>query len=173
MRLARSLGISILSAVLLFMVAATPAATTKRASKKTTSSRKASSKKAPAKKAPAKKSAQAKKTTSKKATSASRSRKTTTRRSSSRRRSSWRTAGQREPSGARLKEIQNALVEKGYFRGEPDGKWGPSSAEALKRFQEDQNIEATGKINSLSLIGLGLGPKYDHPAGSTDPPSAN
>ena len=33
--------------------------------------------------------------------------------------------------------------------------------ETLKRFQSEQNLESTGKINSLSLIALGLGPKHD------------
>jgi hypothetical protein len=45
------------------------------------------------------------------------------------------------------------------MKGEPTGSWGPKSADALKRFQQEQKIDATGKINSLSLIALGLGPK--------------
>ena len=36
--------------------------------------------------------------------------------------------------------------------------------DALKRFQASQNIESTGKIDSLSLIALGLGPKHDEGA---------
>jgi hypothetical protein len=42
-----------------------------------------------------------------------------------------------------------------------NGQWGDSSAEALKKFQADQNLDGSGKINSLSLIALGLGPKHD------------
>ena len=38
-------------------------------------------------------------------------------------------------------------------------QWGPESVDALKRFQADQNLMPDGKINSLSLIALGLGPK--------------
>ena len=33
--------------------------------------------------------------------------------------------------------------------------------EAMKRFQKDQNLEPSGKLTSLSLIALGLGPKQD------------
>jgi len=40
-----------------------------------------------------------------------------------------------------------------------DGTWGPESVEALKRFQREQNLTEDGKIGSLSLIALGLGPK--------------
>jgi peptidoglycan hydrolase-like protein with peptidoglycan-binding domain len=65
---------------------------------------------------------------------------------------------QMQPTPDRYKEIQGALANKGYFAGEADGTWGPSSAEALKRFQHDQNLNEDGKIDSLSLIALGLGP---------------
>ncbi len=40
--------------------------------------------------------------------------------------------------------------------------------EALKRFQAAQNLEVTGKINSLSLIALGLGPKREAAAKPAD-----
>lgn len=76
-------------------------------------------------------------------------------------RTTWRNR-QTTPSPERYKEIQEALVSKGYLKPEEaGGAWSESSAEALKRFQADQNIESTGKINSLSLIALGLGPKHD------------
>jgi peptidoglycan hydrolase-like protein with peptidoglycan-binding domain len=66
---------------------------------------------------------------------------------------------QQAPSPDRYKEIQQALASKGYLQGEPTGEWGPDSVDALKRFQTDQNLTADGKISSLSLIALGLGPK--------------
>jgi peptidoglycan hydrolase-like protein with peptidoglycan-binding domain len=66
-----------------------------------------------------------------------------------------------QPSPERYKEIQQALASKGYFHTEPDGNWGPASIEALKRFQHDQSLVEDGKIGSLSLIALGLGPKRE------------
>jgi Putative peptidoglycan binding domain len=66
---------------------------------------------------------------------------------------------QQAPSPERYKEIQQALASKGFLEGEPTGEWGPDSVEALKRFQTGQNLTPDGKINSLSLIALGLGPK--------------
>jgi hypothetical protein len=33
--------------------------------------------------------------------------------------------------------------------------------DALKKFQAGQNLDSTGKINSLSLIALGLGPRRE------------
>jgi hypothetical protein len=41
-----------------------------------------------------------------------------------------------------------------------NGQWNDRSAAALKKFQTDQNLVASGKIDSLSLIALGLGPKH-------------
>jgi peptidoglycan hydrolase-like protein with peptidoglycan-binding domain len=66
---------------------------------------------------------------------------------------------QQAPTPDRYREIQQALEAKGYFHGEPNGAWGADSADALKRFQAEQNLMPDGKINSLSLIALGLGPK--------------
>jgi hypothetical protein len=73
------------------------------------------------------------------------------------------------PEPERLKEIQKALVDKGYLKGEPTGEWNADSAAALKQFQVDRNLTADGKISALSLIGLGLGPKHPNAA---PPPSA-
>jgi len=70
-----------------------------------------------------------------------------------------RRSYQSAPTAERYKEIQQALVDRGYFRGEPDGTWGPDSIEALKRFQQEQNLAPSGKLDSVSLIALGLGPK--------------
>ena len=73
----------------------------------------------------------------------------------------WRNR-QLAPTPDRYKEIQQALAAKGYLAAsEANGKWNDSSTEALRKFQTDQNLDASGKINSLSLIALGLGPKHD------------
>ena len=63
------------------------------------------------------------------------------------------------PTKERYQQIQQALAAKGYFSGEPNGVWGPDSTESLKRFQAEQNLTPDGKLTSLSLIALGLGPK--------------
>lgn len=83
----------------------------------------------------------------------------------------WRNR-QTAPSPDRYREIQGALASKGYLNpDEATGNWNQSSADALKRFQEEQNLESNGKINSLSLIALGLGPRRDvTPAAKPAPP---
>ena len=76
-------------------------------------------------------------------------------------RTTWRNR-QLAPSPDRYREIQTALVTKGYLKEDQvTGSWDPASTDALKRFQADQKIDSNGKINSLSLIALGLGPKRE------------
>ena len=73
----------------------------------------------------------------------------------------WRNR-QMSPAPERYREIQQALAGKGYLKAEDaNGTWTPASAGALKKFQSEQNLDASGKINSLSLIALGLGPKRE------------
>ena len=66
---------------------------------------------------------------------------------------------QQAPTPERYKEIQQALADKGYYKGSVNGEWGPDSVEALKRFQTEQSLTPDGKLTSLSLIAMGLGPK--------------
>ena len=74
-----------------------------------------------------------------------------------------RTPVQYQPTSERYREIQLALAGKGYFKGAPDGVWGADSVDALKRFQKDQNLTDDGKLSSLSLIAMGLGPQRATP----------
>ena len=73
----------------------------------------------------------------------------------------WRNR-QLAPTPQRYKEIQDALAAKGYLNPEDaNGTWNQASMDALKKFQAGQNLDSTGKINSLSLIALGLGPRRE------------
>jgi peptidoglycan hydrolase-like protein with peptidoglycan-binding domain len=69
--------------------------------------------------------------------------------------------GQLQPTPNRYREIQQALADRGYFKPEPDGVWGPESVEALKQFQQDQDLRPSGRLDPMSLISLGLGPKRE------------
>ena len=79
---------------------------------------------------------------------------------------------QLHPDPERYQEIQQALTEKGYFKGEVNGQWGDDSVEALKRFQADQKLDDDGHLSALTLINLGLGPKHDHDLTAATPPAA-
>jgi len=82
----------------------------------------------------------------------------------------WRNR-QTAPSPDRYREIQGALAAKGFLSPEDaTGTWNQTSSDALKKFQAEQNLESSGKINSLSLIALGLGPKRDPSPAAPKPP---
>ena len=63
------------------------------------------------------------------------------------------------PTPERYMEIQRALADKSYYDGPVNGIWSPDCVASLKRFQQDQNLDPDGKLGSLSIIALGLGPK--------------
>lgn len=108
-------------------------------------------------KSPAKKSAPKSQSSSKSAVAKSAT-KSRSRRATAVRR---RPVTQQQPDPQRIREIQEALAAKGY-PVEATGVWGPDSIEALRKFQEAQNINnmsGRGKLDSLTLIALGLGPQ--------------
>ncbi len=72
--------------------------------------------------------------------------------------STWHSR-QAVPTPERYKEIQDALVQKGYLHSEANGVWNAESTDALKRYQNENKLSPTGKLSSASLISLGLGPK--------------
>ncbi len=79
---------------------------------------------------------------------------------------------QLHPDPERYRQIQQALADRGYYQGQVNGVWGEDSIDALKRFQTDGKLEGEGKIDALTLTGLGLGPKHDGSTASTVPLSA-
>jgi peptidoglycan hydrolase-like protein with peptidoglycan-binding domain len=125
---------------------------------------------APAKKTPGKTSAASKTTATRAPVASSKTGKKAL--ASRRPAATWRNR-QLAPTPERYRQIQEALAAKGYLRPEDaTGSWNQTSVDALKRFQSEQKIESNGKINSLSLIALGLGPKHDAAVKPPVPPSA-
>ena len=76
-----------------------------------------------------------------------------------RRRRRRRRRGQRQPTAARVREIQIALVKAGYLQGEPAGVWDKATSAAMSRYQKDHDLPVTGKSSARALILLGLGPE--------------
>ncbi|MGA3026045.1 MAG: peptidoglycan-binding domain-containing protein [Bryobacteraceae bacterium] len=76
------------------------------------------------------------------------------------------------PTPERYQEIQQALAARGYYKGPVNGTWGSDSVDALKRFQTDQNLTPDGKLTSLSLIAMGLGPRRSGVASPATSPAA-
>jgi photosystem II stability/assembly factor-like uncharacterized protein len=60
-----------------------------------------------------------------------------------------------------IMEAQQALNAAGYHLGEPDGKPGPATTAALKKFQVDRHLPATGKLDAITIAALGIGKGSD------------
>lgn len=52
--------------------------------------------------------------------------------------------------------VQQALNVAGYHLGDPDGKPGPSTTAALKRFQGDRHLPVTSRLDDITLAALGV-----------------
>ena len=90
------------------------------------------------------------------------------------RRAPPRPSYQLHPDPERYQQIQQALADRGYFKGQVNGQWGDDSVDALKRFQTDQKLPDDGKISAPALIGLGLGPTHNgSPVTPAAPPPSN
>jgi peptidoglycan hydrolase-like protein with peptidoglycan-binding domain len=70
-----------------------------------------------------------------------------------------RYTGQTAPSPDRYREIQQALIDRGFLTGEPTGVWDARSIEAMKRLEQSLDLRVDGKIDARTLTALGLGPK--------------
>jgi hypothetical protein len=95
------------------------------------------------------------------------------------RRRSTRMRLPKAPTPARISEIQSALARGGYYEADPNGKWDAKTVAAVRRFQSDNNLDATGKLDAPTLQKLGLGsdiagvsaPKPIVPASCCDAPA--
>ncbi len=70
---------------------------------------------------------------------------------------SARQRAQRAPTPQRVSEIQSALAKSGYYSGTPTGKWDAGTVAAMKKYQEANDLPASGKIEARTLQKLGLG----------------
>src|SRR5579862_3827998 len=65
--------------------------------------------------------------------------------------------GQTAPNPDRIREIQTALQKDGSYDGEPTGKWDSATMDAMRKYQDKNGLNATGKIDAPTLNKLGLG----------------
>jgi peptidoglycan hydrolase-like protein with peptidoglycan-binding domain len=70
-------------------------------------------------------------------------------------------------SSAQIREAQEQLKAQGHDPGPIDGMMGPRTQQALRDFQKDQNITASGRLDDQTRQKLGLAAG----SGSTQPGS--
>ena len=54
-------------------------------------------------------------------------------------------------------DVQRELRRRGYYRGSIDGDIGPGSRAAIRAYQYDRGLSASGRIDSSLLRSLGIG----------------
>jgi hypothetical protein len=52
--------------------------------------------------------------------------------------------------------VQEALQDQGYYRGEVDGQLGQQTRDALQQYQQEHSLEVTAAIDEPTVQSLGL-----------------
>jgi peptidoglycan hydrolase-like protein with peptidoglycan-binding domain len=67
-----------------------------------------------------------------------------------------RSVSKEMPNQDRISQVQKALKDKGYKVSEMNGKLSTETKAALKKFQKDNGLEATGRLNQETIVAMGL-----------------
>lgn len=59
-------------------------------------------------------------------------------------------------SSSTVRNVQQALNDKGFNAGPADGHWGPSTETALRQFQSAQGLPSTGVLDARTMNALGV-----------------
>jgi peptidoglycan hydrolase-like protein with peptidoglycan-binding domain len=55
-----------------------------------------------------------------------------------------------------VRNVQSRLRDLGFYRGEVDGVWGPTTQAAIGQFQQGRGLQANGQLNPVTLQAMGL-----------------
>lgn len=65
-------------------------------------------------------------------------------------------SGQQAMSNDLVRDVQRGLASRGYDVGPQDGIYGSGTEQALRRFQRDQRLSASGQVDAQTLAALGV-----------------
>ncbi|MGI9072279.1 MAG: peptidoglycan-binding domain-containing protein [Bryobacteraceae bacterium] len=69
-------------------------------------------------------------------------------------------------SGMSVRHAQQVLKDKGYYKAEVDGKYGPETRAALQKYQQDENLTVNGRLDRQTAVRLGPGKGASTTAGT-------
>jgi len=55
-----------------------------------------------------------------------------------------------------VRDLQDELARRGYYKGTVDGVMGPLTRQAITDFQQDNNLRTTGRVTPALLSRLGM-----------------
>jgi peptidoglycan hydrolase-like protein with peptidoglycan-binding domain len=67
------------------------------------------------------------------------------------------SGSQMNMSADMVRQAQQKLTAQGYDPGPVDGKWGPRTQNSVKKFQEDRNLKASGRLDQETMAALDAG----------------
>jgi peptidoglycan hydrolase-like protein with peptidoglycan-binding domain len=56
-----------------------------------------------------------------------------------------------------IRNVQQPLQQDGTYRGRVDGVWGPGTQTAVRTYQQQHNMNATGQLDQDTLAAMNLG----------------
>jgi His-Xaa-Ser repeat protein HxsA len=63
---------------------------------------------------------------------------------------------ERIPQSATLAKVQSKLTALGYYKGDIDGAFGPQTELAITKFQSENGLAVTGRLDLKTLSSLGI-----------------
>jgi peptidoglycan hydrolase-like protein with peptidoglycan-binding domain len=56
-----------------------------------------------------------------------------------------------------IRQVQQNLTQAGLYKGRADGVWGPQTEAAVRDYQQQHNLNATGQLDQPTLSAMNLG----------------
>lgn len=53
-------------------------------------------------------------------------------------------------------QVQEKLNQQGFNVGQADGRWGPHTSDAVRNYQQQKGLQATGQLDRETLASLGI-----------------
>ena len=71
-------------------------------------------------------------------------------------------------------QVQQKLQQQGLYSGRVDGVWGPATEAAVRSYQQQQNLNATGKLDpdTIAALDMATNPNAGQNTGSAQPPAS-
>ncbi len=71
-----------------------------------------------------------------------------------------------------IRQVQQNLQQAGLYRSRVDGVWGPATEAAVRSFQQQHNLNATGQLDTDTLSAMNLNNNNQN-YGSNNNPQTN
>jgi peptidoglycan hydrolase-like protein with peptidoglycan-binding domain len=71
-------------------------------------------------------------------------------------------------------QVQQKLQQQGLYSGRVDGVWGPATEAAVRSYQQQHNLNATGKLDpdTIAALDMATNPNAGQNTGSAQPPAS-